>query len=373
MRKNKLFILFSVLIIISVFATAATCNLCGTQDDIKNPEKDSNSSGENRTNEQTSASGVTESTRTVTADTEEGEDTEALDEEENNQPVIESININGIGITEDYWETPAGEESVIEVSASDADGDTLIFTNDSSCGDISEIRVTGETATFGWRAPDSTELCTVTVFVSDGIEEVSRRIDIGVYELEEGGTGRTARPLHGTVHSGLCGYIVKNESAYPPDDMLSPDGAIFIGDTSNKREAKGYISFDISDTWESNPGSEINIEFVNLSINNITQSNNPSDVGQYLVIKEEKYGTEFTMDIFSYEGRYLAQFPTAGLTNLSITNDTLIEALETAVNNEEQYFQIKLGLSSPTNEDTMPDGFWINLGEVRLSGGYNIN
>lgn len=373
MKRNKLFLLSSIVIIIFILSTAATCNFCGATMDLGEnaDETDKASQIEEIPGQQRSQTDNESESNQQTVEEEESsesvEDVSPSEAEDNHPPVIESITIDGTEISGDS-EILVSEVVLFEIYASDEDGDEIVFTANSTCGDIIElVRVNDEMAAFGWGAPDSSGFCTVTINVSDGTDEVSRNVEIVVYDV------RTALSLHGNVYKDLCGFIVKNEMVYPPDTSLILDGTIFVGDMHNDRESKGYISFDISDIWEAAPDAEVNVEFVNLAINNITSEGNPNDVGDYLVIKEEKYGTELTLDDFTFTGRHLAQFSTTGLTNLSITNETLIDALEIAINNEEQYFQIKMGLSSPTNDDAVRDGYWINLGAVVLAGGYNRN
>jgi hypothetical protein len=84
MKKNKLLIFSSILIIITLFATAVTCNLCGVSMEI----------GETTEETETRAERTQQTTETIQA---ASQSTEAP-VEDNNPPAIREIELMGMDV-----------------------------------------------------------------------------------------------------------------------------------------------------------------------------------------------------------------------------------------------------------------------------------
>ena len=154
------------------------------------------------------------------------------------------------------------------------------------------------------------------------------------------------------VDKNLSGYIVK-------------DGAVFtrvvmVGDTASNKETKGYISFDISELLNSPVVS------AELKISNIVAAVDPTFADQ-LNIKYKDYGDSLDMGDFAVGGDLLVSIPTAGLTSINISSNILKDLINKSITAGKDYFQLKLGLSTPTDNDNTADLFAINLDTTKLT------
>jgi hypothetical protein len=161
MKKNRLFIISSILIIISLFTTAAACNLCGVPIEI----------GEATTEETEARQQTTATTQGQTQGTEAPTDG-------NNPPVIEEIELMGMDVefaaSEGYFdELPApeaeGAELTFTIEASDEDGDELTYSAYDSLGTNFDVnKIDNNNAEFIWILPVLDGSYTLTIEVSDG-------------------------------------------------------------------------------------------------------------------------------------------------------------------------------------------------------------
>jgi hypothetical protein len=161
MKKNRLFILSSILIIISLFATAAACNLCGVPIEI----------GEATTEEVGARQQTTETTQGQSQSTQASIDG-------NNPPVIEEIELMGMDVefaeSEGYFdELPApeaeGAELTFTIEATDEDGDELTYTAYDSLGEnFDVVKIDNNNAEVTWILPVLNGSYALTIEVSDG-------------------------------------------------------------------------------------------------------------------------------------------------------------------------------------------------------------
>jgi hypothetical protein len=162
MKKNKLFILSSILIIISLFTTAAACNLCGVPVEI----------GEATTEETEAKQQTTRTTQGQSQGTDAPQSTEAP-AEGNNPPVIVEVQIQGGDIPEEIFDEPfiAGEVKTfpINFTATDEDGDELQYSAyDSLDNNIEVTKIDNNNAMFHHGISPEVGPYTITVEVSDG-------------------------------------------------------------------------------------------------------------------------------------------------------------------------------------------------------------
>ena len=155
-----------------------------------------------------------------------------------------------------------------------------------------------------------------------------------------------------SVDKNLSGYIVKGG--------LVSTRVVMVGDTGSNKEAKGYISFDISELLDSP------IVSAELKISNIVAAVDPTFADQ-LNIKYYDYGGSLDSSDFAVGGDFLASIPTAGLTSINISNNNLKNLIKKSIEAGKDYFQLKLGLSTPTDNDDTADMFAINLDNVKLT------
>lgn len=193
--------------------------------------------------------------------------------------------------------------------------------------------------------------------------ETSKTINVEVAIIE----GRVLEPHQAPINVDLCGYIIKDEMVVPPDTSVSSVGTIFVGDLTSRKTTKGYISFNISDLSSL---TDVNILMASLSFNGVTIDGDPT-FADYLVIKEFDYGTELVLSDFGFGGNFITQFSTSDpVDSFRFSGDNLLDKLQAAAEYGRNYFQIKLGLSSPNNDDTIRDGYWLDLADTFLMYGY---
>ena len=162
MKKNRLFIFSSILIIISLFATAAACNLCGVPIEIGETTEETEvrtDTGQRSTNQGQSQS------------------IEAPDDG-NHPPIIEEIELMGMDV--EVIEAEGGFEDIIypgvevpdakfTIEVSDEDGDELQYSVFDSLGINFDVTIIdNNNAEFMWGFPDVIGEYTLTVEVSDG-------------------------------------------------------------------------------------------------------------------------------------------------------------------------------------------------------------
>ena len=135
--------------------------------------------------------------------------------------------------------------------------------------------------------------------------------------------------------------------------------SIILGDTSEGSTLKGYLSFDIRELHGKT------VQSAEMNFKEFDKVNNP-EFAEYIDVKAVNYGNSLDSDDFAFGGELLARIPTSSA-HYSISGDTLKNELQKILNSAEtDYFQIKLGLSSKTNNDGMADLFGFSLGATKL-------
>ena len=167
MKKNKLYILSSILITISICASALTCNLCGNPIEITIPEEE--------TSEERPGPAIETAATTQTTP----QNTGVAPEEDNQPPIIVEIEMDGYDI--DFLESEgvldeipfiSGEEpgeAIISIIATDEDGDELQYSaHDSQGTNFDVIKIDNNNAEFTFRPHFEAAPYTLTIEVSDG-------------------------------------------------------------------------------------------------------------------------------------------------------------------------------------------------------------
>jgi len=134
---------------------------------------------------------------------------------------------------------------------------------------------------------------------------------------------------------------------------------LFFGDSYEDESAKGYLSFDIREL-HGKTVQDAEINFIELD-----KINNP-EFAAYIDVKAFNYGNTLDSDDFAFGGVSLARIPTSS-TSYTISGDTLKNELQKILNSAEtDYFQVKLGLSSKTNNDGTEDFLGFSLDDAWL-------
>lgn len=154
------------------------------------------------------------------------------------------------------------------------------------------------------------------------------------------------------VNKNLSGYVISDGSVLTR--------TVLIGDSVSNKDIKGYISFDISELLNSP------IVSAELKISNITAAVDPTFAEQ-LNIKVYDYGDSLDAGDFAVGGDLLTSITTAGLTSINISGDNLKNLIKKSVEAGKNYFQLKMGLSTATDNDNTADLFAINLDNAKLT------
>lgn len=174
-----------------------------------------------------------------------------------------------------------------------------------------------------------------------------------------------------TSESAAAGEVGTSESiiSIAPDSHLSGtilQGEIFpgtamairIGDSETKTQFKGYLSFNI----EALHGKTVLDSEINIL--ELERYNDPR-FAPYLDVKAFNYGTLDGGD-FAVGGTTLERIPTS-MTSYNITGEILKNEVQKILDSaDNDYFQIKLGLSTATDNDTASDCFFIHYNKVGL-------
>ena len=347
MRKNKLFILSSVLVIISLFATAAACNLCGVPIEI----------GE------TTEEGYSVSQREPRDTIQMSRNTEAASED-NNPPVIKEIELMGMDIefaaSEGYFdELPApeaeGSELTITIEASDEDGDELTYSAYDSLGTSFAVdKIDNNNAEFIWILPVIGGSYTLTIEVSDrrgGTDSYS--IDMNFIEpaSDTGAVG----PSEGaaSIVAEQCGTVFENDRVMINDSMAA-------GDTDDNLQMKGFLGFNISRFH----GKTVQEAEINLS--HLAHAQFPELFASLLVVKVYDFGDSFDASDFAPGGVTIANIPINSASYV-ISGDILKNELQRVLEDSSRdYFQIKLGLDAESNDNDDADYIYIYNYEAAL-------
>jgi len=134
---------------------------------------------------------------------------------------------------------------------------------------------------------------------------------------------------------------------------------IIVWDSDENVQVKGFLSFDIREL-HGKTAHDAEIIFKELY-----KVNNP-EFAEYIDVKAVNYGNTLDSDDFEFGGVRIGRIPTSS-SHYTISGETLKNELQKVFDSAEtDYFQIKLGLSSKTNNDGIMDGFNISLEDVWL-------
>jgi hypothetical protein len=368
MRKNKLFFISSILIIICFFTIAATCNLCGVPVEIGETTEEE-TEGRNETVQQTAST-----SQSTQLSTEASED--------NHPPVIADIEMAGYSIelleeggafdelTISYSEDT--EDTPVSIIATDEDGDELIYSAYDSRGTNFDVtKIDNNNAEFLWVLPSEAGSYILTIEVSDDKgETVSRPIEmnlnLGVVEFIEPETEPAGEAAGESLRSfvadaSISGQVNENGVVFIAEDTVGAPG-VFVGDTAIDLRAYGFLSFDVSEIV----GKNVLNAWLNLIANRI---GDPNTFMSSLAIGSTDYGSTLDPEDFGVttDGLYGGR---PGFSDFSFTNDYLKEAVQNVITEGRQYFQLKLSVPSPSRNG-VSDGFSFLLSNVSLEISYN--
>jgi hypothetical protein len=348
MKKNKLFIILSIITIVLIFGVASTCTLCGTPVTIGETDGTVETADEVTQEEEKPAS-QTEPTTT----TQPSQSTEQP-VEGNNPPVIVDVEFGDYSLdmyeSEGYFnELPLDPDDpvsdiIFEIIATDEDGDVLTYNAyDSHSSSFPVNKIDNNNAELNWTTPGEVGPYTLTIEVSDvrgGAD--SRSIEMNFIELPEG------VDLEEVSRQRL--YVVPEETGIVATNVdWGASGPIYVGDDEFDRYLNGYISFDILIL----AGVEVVSATLTMGIGR--ESGDRSYLGN-LRIGTLDYGTgPLNRTDGDIPAEMLVQFPNS-ITDINYSGDELANALQDRIDAESNRFQLKVYWSHPsTDEDGEQD------------------
>jgi len=387
LKKKKFLILLSIITVL-IFSTAATCNLCGAPVTIEDQETDND-----REQSGSSAQGTDDGSPSST-NTGDGTDEDPAGPADGDEVPDEPADVPDDGddgepddrdnivprILEIYYEDdemidflstdslPIRYEEAVHnftVISIDPDGNEMDFDITASHGEITDItRMAVDGVSFNWISPANSEgsdtplNVLITVAVTDPHDaRTTFDIRIALMPVAEEGTESGYAPIGALP--GSSGYITQ--------DTETRTGVIIIGDRSNDKQVKGYLSFHIGAFT-----GRADIDSVSLSIGNINVAGNPSDVGTLLDFKAFDYG-ELDDSDFAVGGTRLFRVGVSAFTSpFETSSSSLVDALQAAVDEGKLKFQIKIGFNGTTDGDGVDDFFQFTPDVTLLNVNYTF-
>jgi hypothetical protein len=209
-----------------------------------------------------------------------------------------------------------GSKCDVIVTATDPDGDNLSYKWNSNGGIFDDVNISDTE----WTAPNTPGTYKITITIEDGrggADTKTKSVTVNPLPLQS-----IEVPL------GEAGYIVKDEFA--------SSGLVIqflVGDWDTNKPVRGFVSFDISAL------SGATISDATLSFLNPIQHNSPYDnLIEALRVKMVDWGDD-VLEIGDYD---LPSKPLGEYSDPSIIIDSqaLIDALQAAINNGRESFQI---------------------------------
>lgn len=347
MKRNKLYIILSIITILSLFITGATCSFCGMQlgtalsDETKIDVK-----------EDTAEEAESENTDKETAEDKDITHSSQTDSD-NKAPTI-SLSISE-GPT--YSEADDVCWYRIKATVTGSPAPKITWSKDYSNGSfgntIAQVNLTRDEPGYTLNA---------TATNSEG--SATDTIEL-FWGCDENGSDDTAEPEEKLITL----YGDKNRSGHILE-LHGPGGPNpVVGDNESKQIFKGFLSFDISELEEF---SVLDAQ-LNLPIDSI--KGNPDTISHSLNIKACDYGERFDYNAFEVSGINVYTFDISGVAEhdvLSINeNNNLINTLQDAIDNGRNWYQLKLVLAAANNDDSIQDTISFDINGCTLIINYS--
>jgi hypothetical protein len=359
MKKNRFYIILSILTIIFFFSVAALCNQCGTtaEDKVDVDEEDMEILEEEVTEEEADVEEAIEEDDSEASEEDGEDDGEESDEEEEEEAEEDA---EAPTITLEIYEGPLPADDLcyyrIQANVTGSPNPTIEFSKDDSGGSWGSKKVQinlsdpADTYTLTATATNSEGIATATINLSWGCDEPEPEITTGDMDI--------------TASTAGSGYIAQGFGATMGTDE------VFIGDTNADTITKGYLSFDIGDLSDMDG---ITFTDVDLRIPIDEVGREPWLAADTVDIKVFYYGSNLDVpEDFAVGGERVKTFDiTDSLDNLSFGNDLLMGELQDAVESGKSSFQFKLGFNNKSNNG-IGDWFLLQPSSITLSVEYEI-
>jgi len=348
MRRNTLHIIISIITIISLFITAATCSFCGRQ--LGTASEETKVDVEEAADETESEDTHKETAQDTDTAQSDNEDTEKK------APTI------SLAISEGPTYSEADDVCWYRVKATVTGNPapTITWSQDFSSSSfgkkIAQVNLTRDNPnyTLTATATNSEGSTTDSIDLSwgcDGEEDVE---SIPEAESIVEDTTLNADAL-------LSGYIIDGE------------GIVYTicasGDFNTNKQVKGYLSFDISEL------GGINVFDAELNIEHIIIEGNPAAISSSLNIKAYDYEDSLDFGDFAVGGTSIHTFDitTVGMGDSLVinNNDALINTLQDAINDGRHWYQLKFGLAGTVSNNDYADLIGFDYTFVTLTINYS--
>jgi hypothetical protein len=372
MNKKYYFIFTLLLVFLMVFSLAVTCRFCSIPD-FKASGNDSTEETENNGNQPDASQN---------SDNDETPDTDD-DADVGNPPQIITVFYMDDDMTE-FLEREAlpvlyasGEHDFI-IIAQDEDGEEMNFDINEEHGEVVNIeRADNESVSFTWISPDNVEgsidpLSTkikVTVRDASGNEDLFNisiallpALDMEPVEPADEGEDRR-ETVSIAADSALSGYIIK--------DTEVRTGVVMVGDWTNNKQIKGYLTFDLSDFGGFFSDAVINEVMIRFT--HINKSGSPELISDMIDFKAFNYGDSLDAGDFAVGGTHFISVGTGVFAagSAEFGSSTLESQIQAAVSAGQEKFQVKMGLTSATDNDGVSDLFQCHPETVFLDIDYS--
>jgi hypothetical protein len=164
------------------------------------------------------------------------------------------------------------------------------------------------------------------------------------------------------LNMGNSGYIIVEQVVYVGQYYN------FVGDYSNNRQIKSYLTFDISGISSL---EDVNITDASLIMPVDAVVGHPETMPN-VHVKVHDFGSTLTMADQGAGGDFVAVFPTSSsMTSFNFSNSQLEDAIQAAVDSNSSRFQLKISLEG-INSDGVSDHYRFINSNIKLHVEYEI-
>jgi len=349
MRRNALYIILSIITIISLFITAATCSFCGRQ--LGTASEETKVDVEDAVDETESEDTHKETAQDTDTAQSDNEDTEKK------APTI------SLAISE--GPTYSAADNVcwyrIKATVTGNPAPTITwsqdFSNSSFGKNISQVNLTRENPKYTLTATATNSEGTATEDIAlswgcggvDGTEETDEEEESEAIEISL------------IADASLSGSIAKDERIIP--------SICAAGDSTPNNQVKGYLSFNISEL------EEINVIDAELRLDNVIFDATPVEISPFLNVKAYDYGDSLGYDDFAVGGTSIHTFDISEVipfaTLVINDNDALVNTLQEAIDSNRHWYQLKFGLAGTVSNDDAADIIGFEANDAKLTINYS--
>jgi len=257
------------------------------------------------------------------------------------------------------YEGPALEGSIcyyrIEATVTGSPNPSVSWSKDDSLGSFGNKK-----AQVNINNPGDTYTLTATATNSEGSDTAS-------IDLNWGCAIPTPDPIETDltidIDKSISGYIIVESNAFQ-----NPPVYTYIGDYTNDRQIKAYLSFNINSISSL---EDVTIKDASLSMPVDGIVEHPETMPT-VHVKTFDFGDSLTLADQGAGGDFVGTFPTSStMTSFNFSSSELEAALQSAVDSNSQRIQLKISLSG-INSDGVGDWYRFRIGDIDLNVTYEV-